>query len=143
MVRLPAHLKANKLNGNNFPCPALLTLSWTPQGSKLGGGLGLILRPRWFSHTSGGPPRRKDGPSMVTFFRVFNFQPDPSKLKTSKKSTLPVSSFQLLVGPFKIKNLEERHHAWPVLLISWWTTGKYERTRLDAKSSLDPPCFEP
>ena len=36
-MRLLAHLKANKLKGNHFPCAALLTLSWTRQGSKLGG----------------------------------------------------------------------------------------------------------
>ena len=50
LVRLLAHLKANKLKEDHFLCAALLTLSWTRQGSKLGG-LGLILRPIWFSHT--------------------------------------------------------------------------------------------
>ena len=40
-MRLLAHLKANKLKEDHFPCAALLTLSWTRQGSKLGGGSGL------------------------------------------------------------------------------------------------------
>ena len=54
-MRLLAHLKVDELKEDHFPCPAFLTLNWTPQGSRLGGprldfvqSVSLIL--------SGGPP---------------------------------------------------------------------------------------